>query len=63
MLELGSVRTTGKIMLNRGKTAAKKYTVEISEDEKNFSSAYTQATGNTGKTRTIIFGPKHFGFV
>ena len=32
MLELGSVRTSGKIVLNWGKTAAKKYTVEISED-------------------------------
>ena len=63
MLELGSVRTAGKIVLNWGKTAAKKYTVEISEDGKNFSSVYKQADGKAGETRTITFAPKRFGFV
>ncbi|HBP08559.1 MAG TPA: hypothetical protein DFL85_12775 [Lentisphaeria bacterium] len=63
MLELGSVRTAGKIVLNWGKTAAKKYTVEISEDGKNFSSVYKQADGKAGETKTITFAPKRFGFV
>lgn len=63
LLELGSVRNSGRIVLNWGKIAAKKYTVELSEDGKRYTPVFERADGKAGDIETIAVNSQRFRYI
>jgi len=63
LLELGSVRNLGKIVLDWGKVGAKKYTVEVSEDGKRYTVVHSRENGKAGEPEPIQFTPQRFRYV
>lgn len=62
-LELGSVRGSGRIVLNWGKVAAKKYRVELSDDGKHYTPVFERADGKAGDVETITVNSQRFRYI
>ena len=63
MLDLGSAKTLGKLVLRWEQAAGKEYAVQFSQDGKNFTEVFRKKDGKSGAVETIKIKPQEARYI
>ena len=63
LVDLGSEKTVGKVLLKWEHAAGKDYTVQFSSDGKNFTEVFRKTDGKSKATETIKIAPKKTRYI
>lgn len=63
MLDLGSAKTLGRLVLRWEQAAGKEYAVQFSQDGKNFTEVFRKKDGKSGAVETIKIKPQEARYI